>query len=235
MKTRTVAPAPDPTRQGSRDRVLAALRDDPRPVRINEICAATRLSPNAVRFHLNHLIGLGAVSTVKDPYASGSGRPALLYSAAPQEAVDPSAAYRALAGLLASELVRSAGPRAASEAGRAWATSLLKGRAIDGTDPVPLVMSVLEEGGFRPVESADGSTIELHRCPFLDLALEQPTVVCGVHLGLVSGVLGVLGATTAVHLVPVLDSDGPCLVRFGAPGSSSSHSPVETTIEENAS
>jgi predicted ArsR family transcriptional regulator len=235
MKTRGVAPAADPIRQGSRDRVLAVLRDDSQPMGITQICAATRLSPGAIRFHLDHLIGLGAVHAVKDPHASGSGRPALLYSAAPQEAVDPSAAYRALAGLLASELVRSVGPRAASEAGRAWATSLLKGRAIDGTDPVPLVMSVLEEGGFKPVRSADGSTIALHRCPFLDLALEQPAVVCGVHLGLVSGVLSVLGASAAVHLLPVLDSDGPCLVRFGATGSSSSHSPVATPIEENAS
>jgi predicted ArsR family transcriptional regulator len=230
-----VAPPADPSRQGSRDRVLAALRDDPRPLRIHDVCAATRLSPNAVRFHLNHLIGLGAVSTVKDPYASGSGRPALVYLAAAPEAVDPSAAYRALAGLLASELVRSAGPRAATEAGRGWAGSLLEGRAIEGTDPLPLVMSVLQEGGFKPVASADGSTIELHRCPFLDLALEQPAVVCGVHLGLVSGVLDLLGASTAVRLVPVLDSDGPCLVRFGAPGPSSSHTPVETPIEENVS
>ena len=89
MKTRGVAPAADPIRQGSRDRVLAVLREASQPMGISQICAATRLSPNAVRFHLDHLIGLGAVHSVKDPHASGSGRPALLYSAFRQDAESP--------------------------------------------------------------------------------------------------------------------------------------------------
>ena len=230
-----MAPAADSTRPSSRDRVLAVLRDTPQPVGVGAVCESTGLSPNAVRFHLDHLIASGVVRAVKDPKAGGSGRPALVYSAAPAEAFDAAAAYRTLAGLLASELVRSAGPQAADEAGRAWARSLLKTRDVGGADPMALVMSLLEDGGFRPAVSTDGSAIELSRCPFLDLALVQPDVVCGVHLGLISGVLELVGATTEVQLLPVMD-DGPCLVTFGAAGPSASHSrAVASPTEENAS
>ncbi|MHB1615060.1 MAG: helix-turn-helix transcriptional regulator [Actinomycetes bacterium] len=200
---------------------------------IGDVCAATGLSPSAVRFHLDHLIDLAAVRAVKDPNASGSGRPALLYSAVPAEAVDPAAAYRALAGLLASELVRSAGPRASTDAGRAWAKALLRGKDVTSADPLPVVMSLLDGGGFSPVRSADGSTVELHRCPFLDLALEQPAVVCGVHLGLVTGVLEELGTMTPVHLLAALDGPGPCLVRFSATSPPSSPLPGVSSIEEH--
>ena len=228
-----MTPAADPIRESSRDRVLAVLRAAAQPVGISDVSAATGLSPTAARFHLDHLIGLGAVHASKDPSSSGSGRPALLYTAAPAEAVDPAAAYRALARLLAVELERSAGSRAATEAGRAWAASLLKGRDLEDAVALPLVLSLLTDGGFNPVLSVDGSTVELHRCPFLDLALEQPAVVCGVHLGLVTGVLDAIGSDATVRLVPDLDGDGPCLVRFSVPGKTSASSTEVPTIEEH--
>ena len=218
----------------SRDRVLAVLRAASEPLPVADICARSRLSPTAARFHLDRLIGGGIVQVVKDPNASGAGRPALHYSAAPAEAVDPAAAYRALAGRLAAQLDRSAGPQAAADAGRAWAHALTDRLPVAGTDPVGVLMSVLENGGFRPARSADGPVIELHRCPFLDLALEQPAVVCALHLGLVSGVVERLGHRTPVRLVPALDDDSPCLVGLDGPGSSLFPAPAPT-IERNAS
>ena len=204
--------------QGSRDRVLAVLRGASAPVGVRAVCAATQLSATAVRFHVDHLIGLGAVRAVKDPEHTGAGRPAVLYRAVPAEAVDPAAAYRVLAGLLARELTRSAGPGAGSEAGRAWAVGVLHGRSFAGmADPLEVVVSLFEDTGFSPMRGADGRTVELHRCPFLGLAVEQPEVVCSVHHGLLTGVLEEIGAPTNVRLVPVLDGSGPCLVRLGQP------------------
>src|SRR5664280_1055418 len=40
-------------------------------------------------------------------------------------------------------------------------------------------------------------------------------MVCGVHLGLLTGVLEEIGTRTRVSLVPALDGRGPCLVRLG--------------------
>jgi predicted ArsR family transcriptional regulator len=192
--------------------VLAVLRGAAEPLCVSAISTATRLSANAVRFHLDNLIDVGAVRGVRDPDHSGAGRPAVLYSAMPSEAVDPAAAYRVLAGLLARELTRSGGPKASTDAGRVWARRIVPDRVGDAADPLAVVVSLFEDTGFNPTIGADGSTVELHRCPFRELAIEQPEVVCGVHLGLLTGVLEEIGAPTKVRLVPVLDGSGPCLV-----------------------
>jgi len=215
--------------------VLAALREAAVPRSIRALASDTGLSANALRFHLDHLLQAGAVRSVRDADHIGAGRPATLYSALPAEGVDDDAAYRALAGRLATQLVRAGGPRASTDAGRAWAKELLEGRDVAGRDTRDVVMSILEDGGFSPLLSTDGDTVELRRCPFLDLALQQPAVVCGVHLGLLSGVLDLLGAVSSVQLVPALEDDGPCLVRLHLLDPADSYPVERPTIEENAS
>jgi len=230
-----MTPAADPVRAGSRDRVLAALRAASAATSLRDLCVETGLSPNAVRFHLDNLRRSGAVRSVSDPEHAAAGRPATLYTAAPAEGVESAAAYRTLAGTLAAELARTAGPKASTDAGRAWAAELMRGRDVTGRDPGAVVMELLDDGGFSPEMRADGSTVELHRCPFLDLALEQPAVVCGVHLGVVTGVLDTLGAVASVRLRPVLEGDGPCLVHLNLLAPPASQSAAVPTIEENAS
>ncbi len=201
---------------GSRDRVLGVLRESARPARLAQLTAATGLSANAVRFHLRHLLDDGAVRAAPDPGHTGPGRPANLYVAVPMHTADPASAYRLLAALLAGALSRSTAPGAVTDAGRDWAKAVAPSLVADpGADAVGTVRALLESGGFAPRVSADGDVIELHRCPFFELAVQQPGVVCGVHLGMVKGVLEQIGAPHAVRLVPVLDGSGPCLVRFG--------------------
>jgi len=61
----------------------------------------------------------------------------------------------------------------------------------------------LDRLGFDPAPDADGTTVRLWRCPFLDLARARPEVVCGVHLGLARAVLDrVGGPLRADALVP---------------------------------
>jgi predicted ArsR family transcriptional regulator len=218
----------------SRGAVLKVLRVAATPVGIDKVAAAVGLSVTTVRFHLDQLVGSGLVTTRRAPVV-GPGRPRLLYRAVAAEGVEGAAAYRLLAGLLAAELARSGDPTAAVAAGRAWADRL-------DLVPVPLtvgthesatstaighVMDLLDEGGFAPEleQGLDRHRIALHRCPFLDLAVECPEVVCAVHLGLVRGVLDRLRDTQleageSAHrldvprskLRPVLDGTGPCLV-----------------------
>jgi predicted ArsR family transcriptional regulator len=59
----------------------------------------------------------------------------------------------------------------------------------------------------------------LRQCPFLDLVGTQARVICPVHLGLMQGVLGSLGATVTVErLDPFVEPD-LCLARLGSAGS----------------
>jgi predicted ArsR family transcriptional regulator len=204
-----------PTREASRDRVLAVLRQSAVPIGVAGLTAATGLSPNAVRFHLQRLLEMGAVGAATDPDRAGPGRPAVLYTALAAEATDAGAAYRLLAGLLADELSRSAPATASVDAGRDWARSLAPHmNAAGGQEPIVAMRDLFTLTGFNPKIRADRQTVELHRCPFFDLAAQRPDIVCGIHLGLVTELLADLGAPQKVRLVPVLDGSGPCLVRL---------------------
>lgn len=204
-------------RQGSRDQVLQLLRDSGSPMGVRTLCERTSLSANAIRFHLGNLQRDGSVVAVPSDGHDGPGRPPLLFRAQPVEAVEPAAAYRLLAGLLADELNRSSPSGLSPHAGRSWARRALSNVRPEHSvaEPLSLVGAVLRGAGFEPVVDHTSRTVALHRCPFMDLAAEQPGVVCGMHLGLLTGLLEEIGALNKVRLVPVLDGSGPCLVNVG--------------------
>jgi predicted ArsR family transcriptional regulator len=233
----------------SRAGVLKVLRDRGDLVRVEELADAVSLSLSAVRFHLERLIADGLVRTAKEPRLT-PGRPRVVYRAVPEEAVDDAAAYRHLAGLLATELAGRGGPAAAEAAGRAWAEQVVvptgsrggdvltdlpadqiaggrgghTGRvayAVRGPnwpqgapDSLAPVLAVLEDGGFSPRMRDDGWTVELHRCPFLDLMSTQSDMICSVHRGLVRSIPEVGGDRDPVVLYPAPGVDAPCVVRF---------------------
>jgi len=87
------------------------------------------------------------------------------------------------------------------------------GAAVAG--PTAYVRDLLDGLGFAPEERREGE-LRLTRCPLLEAALEEPTVVCNVHRGLVLGALeerGVEGAE--VELLPFAER-GACLLRVRA-------------------
>jgi len=162
-----VSPTPLPTPTSSRDRELGLLRASAVPLGVADLMDATGLSANTVRFHLTHLLDGGAIRAARDPSHSGPGRPASLYSAVPAEAVEEASAYRALAGLLATELVRSGRPNAAMDAGRSWASQIIPSirpaHPVRGsgrpTNPMAVVRNLFEDTGFQPVLAEDGRTV----------------------------------------------------------------------------
>ena len=58
--------------------------------------------------------------------------------------------------------------------------------------------------------------VRLTSCPFLSLAEAHPDVVCGVHLGVIGGALGALGASGADTDLEPFAAPGACLVRVRA-------------------
>lgn len=195
--------------------MLDALRSATSPLRLTEVCELVGLSPNAVRRHLARLADDGLVE-VDHEAPQGPGRPAALYTAAAEP--DDGEAFRTLAGLLGRALNALGDSRATGAAGRDWARRVVEQRERDGLDrpkdALDVVYDLFAEGGFGP-RLVDAEVIELHRCPFITLAVEQPEVVCAVHLGLVRGVLDEYDDRRTARLVPVLDGSGPCVLRLG--------------------
>ncbi len=223
----------------SRGALLEILRGASEAMTLAELADRAGLAPTTTRFHLDQLVASRTVRVGRRP-AGRPGRPPLLYRAAPVEAVDGGAAYRLLAGLLAEELLEVGGTAAPLEAGRRWAARMTRdtvslvppSETTSGTTTtdsttdsttdhtadgvVRAVAAFFSDGGFAP-EVVDGSTIALHRCPFLDLAREQSAAVCTVHVGLLQGLLDALGSARQPRLEAVVDGSGPCVVRLGPP------------------
>ena len=204
----------------TRSHLLRILRQSARPIGVRELGETLGLHPNTIREHLDQLIDAGLVSSTTERPA-GRGRPRLSYVVR-QDADEPDpGAYRALAGVLAEQLAGAPDARAAAvSAGERWGRSLVEDPTapIDEPEAIGRLVGLLDDVGFEPDRSVEpGEPIRLHHCPFGSLAVERSEVVCGVHLGLMRGVLGRLGASlSAVTLEPFVAPD-LCLAHLGVP------------------
>jgi len=210
---------------GRRRDVVAVLRGSESPLSIVAIADLLQVHPNTVRFHLKHLVERGQVEQV-EPSRSSPGRPPLMFRA--REGMDPTAPrnYRLLAEVLTAGLGAERDSAAkAKRAGRAWGHQLINATPArsnhDDDEAVGQLVTMLDNFGFAPERRFDDGQqlIGLRQCPFLDLVGTQARVICPVHLGLMQGVLGSLGATVTVErLDPFVEPD-LCLARLGSAGS----------------
>jgi predicted ArsR family transcriptional regulator len=133
-----------------------------------------------------------------------------------QRSSTASASLEILGTLLAKSVADQGATLGATpeEAGAAWAQQ----HAPDRVDPRPattpeqwrakvrVLADVLREWGYSPqVVSEDGPAVDvrLHGCPFDALAAANPEIVCGIHRGLLSGAMAVMGEPdTEVSLDP---------------------------------
>ncbi len=193
----------------TRSRLLTVLERAARPLGVRDLSSALDLHPNSVREQLRVLVDAGLVSCeVSAP--SGRGRPRLLY--APRPVPDAEQPYRVLARVLAEQLERSPDPSAiAIEAGERWGAAMAGpiGAPLDAGEARDRLVRLLDGAGFAPEARGETSDpIRLGRCPFEPLARDHRTVVCGVHLGLMRGVLREYGAPIdAVELHPHAEAD----------------------------
>ncbi|MGZ4109916.1 MAG: helix-turn-helix transcriptional regulator [Actinomycetota bacterium] len=171
-----------------------------RPVSIRELSARLSLHPNTLRPHLRRLEEVGLVQREVRRGSSSVGRPQTLYTVVGGEH-DGRRDYRLLAEILAAA---STGKRARE---RAEALAVEWGRYLVGRgEPRPGTrraggrnLAVLQEAmataGFDPrFRRAPGGEVEvsMRDCPFRELLEEHRDLVCGVHRGLLEGMLGAL-------------------------------------------
>jgi predicted ArsR family transcriptional regulator len=147
--------------------------------------------------------------------------------------------YRLLAEVLAQHIVATSERpgEAAVNAGRSWAVANGPERHQDGAEPggdrekrddgdgagtapisddaaIAVIVKMLGDTGFAPEVSRDGTSINLHRCPFLELAVTNQDVVCGAHLGIIQGALAELGTmVSATRLIPPV-TPGLCVTTL---------------------
>lgn len=79
-------------------------------------------------------------------------------------------------------------------------------------EPGQDLLAALERWGYEPTQGDDGQ-ISLANCPFHRLAEEHRSLVCGMNLDVISGLLEGLeaGSTVRAHLEP---QAGSCCVRL---------------------
>jgi predicted ArsR family transcriptional regulator len=181
----------DPTRY----RLFRYIVDSEEPVGVAELTAYVQLNHNAVRQHLAVL--KEAELVVEELEVRDSpGRPSLLYRLHPEVAGkwETSGAYTWLAGLLGEAMKRDLTSR---EVGHE--EGLQRGEryagARDADDSVDAMERELIRNGFRPTRSERGRQVDfvLGRCPFEEVAADNPTTVCQLHLGLAEGLAEGLG------------------------------------------
>ncbi|CAI9408660.1 helix-turn-helix transcriptional regulator [Nocardioides sp. T2.26MG-1] len=193
----------------SRRAILGHLRDQPQPLTLGALVQITGLHPNTVREHLDALVRRGLVRRTSG-LPRGRGRPAHLY----EHAEYGHGEYARLAVALADALERSSSEPAlhAATVGEEWGRELARERRTATTSPTDAreqVIGLLDDLGFEPRPGEQESEVLLTRCPLLEAAHRSPGIVCGIHLGIVRGMLAEQGA----------DPEGSALEPFAAPGS----------------
>src|SRR5665648_861244 len=74
-------------------------------------------------------------------------------------------------------------------------------RRLGAGQAVDALQRVVVDTGFQPETSTEGemTSLRLRHCPFREVATRHPGVVCGVHLGLMQGVLDELGGAVVAE------------------------------------
>jgi predicted ArsR family transcriptional regulator len=197
----------------------------------DEAAEALGVARSVAAFHLDKLADAGVVEvTFERPdgrTGPGAGRPAKLYRPRSEElaASIPDRRYDLAGSLLASavaEAERTGAPvgkclsTSAHEAGRAVGTeaAAAAGRLETADERRQAVLGVLGRHGYEPLLGREGE-VTLANCPFHRLAEEQRSLVCGMNVDFLTGLLEGLEPTG--HLDARLAPEpGYCCVRITA-------------------
>lgn len=192
-----------------------------KPLTTAEIADTIDLHPNTVRPHLERLREAGLIDVQVDGRGD-IGRPQHRYSLvadAPSLGLEPPV-MPMLARLVLSMAERlGAGAADAHAIGRDEGVS--RARPFAGaSSSLEAIVADLDGLGFDPVVSGDGdepdaAVIAFANCPFGDLAMTHPDLVCSLHHGLIAGFVAGMGDTEVSEFCTVVDRT-PCQVTVSA-------------------
>ena len=193
--------------------IYLELARSPNPLATADIAESLGLHVNTVRPHLERMRDVGLLDVQSDNRGA-VGRPQHRYSLAadaPSLGLEPP-----MFALLARMLLRAAGLAGvgaddAADAGREQGRIDAAGSI--GRPCVTALVRELDRLGFDPAVAgdADVATIAFAHCPFRELAEANPSLVCGLHRGLVEGFLETVGGGGVVDFRTLVDRD-PCQV-----------------------
>ncbi len=197
----------------------------------DEACEALGIPRSVAAFHLDKLADAGIVEVTFERTSGrsgpGAGRPSTLYRRAAEEvaASIPDRRYDLAGSLLATAVAESertgapigeslsASARAAGQVIGDEAASAAGGRSTTRARR-EAVLEVLARHGYEPALAKRGE-IALVNCPFHRLAEEHRSLVCGMNLDFLAGLLEGLGPSGELdaRLEP---EPGYCCVRIKA-------------------
>lgn len=201
---------------GPRARILEFLQDRDRWVTVSETAAWADLHENTARKHLEGLVQRSLASRRPGP-AHGRGRPGWQYHS-DHENREPDRRlqkYVELVSALAGHITATSDDARLEslDIGHRWAHRLgpvaAEGPAVSAGEQITSLMTDL---GFDP-EPAGADAVRLRRCPFLDNALSNPEVVCGIHLGLIQAVVSSSSNPNGNVVLEPFHSGGGCLLH----------------------
>lgn len=146
------------------------------------------------------------------------GRPRRLYRARklPPTASGQDRAYLALADALARALndPHVDGASVVAETGARWGRRIIGETSGNGAVANVRVRlhGLLDDLGFAPSRGRDDD-IHLWGCPFVEVARDNPAVVCSLHQGILVGAAQALGYEGEIRLEPFA-TDATCRVGF---------------------
>lgn len=213
------------------------------------LAAELGLHVTTVRFHLDQLVAAGLL-VAHFQRRKTAGRPRKLYAIerGSLETVPNETSYRMLSQLLVESfrLDEHGNSLSPEEAGARWGRQhAFNGDTSRAEQPpaqtagqwlgkIGQAVDLLHEWGYTPevstAEGGRGAMITLYECPFLELAHENTPVVCGIHRGLLRGVMEAIGEPdVTVGLQPFVTPTS-CIAAvttahpFTGPGSPAHHS-----------
>ena len=180
----------------TRHRLYRFLRLSGRPVSVRELSVRLSLHPNTLRPHLRRLEEAGLVSAAASK-GSSVGRPHTLYAALELEDRE-GRDHRLLADILAALVSGARARERAASIARDWGEYLV-GRSVPKPGArkragpnLAQLQEALAEAGFDPRfrrRSSRTVEISLRDCPFRDMLDDHRDLVCGIHRGLLEGML----------------------------------------------